>query len=374
MQQCAPPTFTSEKMERQVSLADNIKGQSISGGNNTRNKRQEDSVGDCDQDDEINEEDEAESSRTHKRRKVSRRELQDNVPHSLSNTTKFVVHTVRKDLQQSTGSTINSTSINQMRSKKLPTRKHPKQSTQIDEIARNINEVNLRVAIPQSTHPNRTGIINFFDKGRLRETIAVTMEKIDRKGDSDAVDEITISVDPLGLEDLFTEEIDTNQDIGVIPISVKGKEPHYLNKTNKKLRSYGRAQNNHTNLKSKVAPFSRTDAASDETPVVESGFHINESNTEQVGVESQKTLSPLTPLSSSEFLQGTGSAETFPEVEVPLSPSAPDDSETITSDDGTQYCISESEDEIDKGVEVGLLKTFAQSVWGMFSAPSSDET
>jgi hypothetical protein len=376
MQQCAPPTFASEQVERHISPADKITVQSMSGATN-KNKQQSDILRPRDQDDEVYEDNRTELSRSYERRKVSKRAFQESTPHSLSTTTEYAAHAVCKEYQPSTmpqeRPIASSSTVNERRLKKQPTRKHPKESTQIDDTARYMDEINLRVDIPQSIHPNSTEIIKVSDKMGVRKTIAVTMEKSDRKGDSDAVDEITISVDPLGLENLFTEEVDTNQDIGVIPIIEKEKVPYYLKKINAKLKSYGGAQNYHNNLKSKAASFSRTDA-SDETPIVESCFHANESTTENVEVEYQKTLSPLTPLSGSDFLQGTGSAETVPEVEEPLSTSAPCDSEIATTDDGTQYCISEPEEEIDQAVQGGLLNTFAQSVWGMFSAPSSDET
>jgi hypothetical protein len=366
MQQCAPPTFASEQVERHVSPADKITVQPVSGSFN-KNKRQRDFLGPRDLDGEVYEDNDngTQLSRTYERRNVSKRAFQESTPHSLATATEYAVEYQPSTMPQESLIASSST-VNEKRLKKQPTRKHPKESAQIDDTARNTEDVNLRVDIPQSIHPNNTGIINV-------KTIAVTMEKSDRKGDSGAVDDITTSVDPLGLEELFTKEVDTNHDIVDIPIRVKEKVPHYLKKINPKLRSYGRAQNNHKNLKSNAPSFSRTDA-SDETPIVESGVHANESSTENIGLESQKTLSPLTSLSVSDFLQGTSSAETVPEVEKPLSPSAPCDSETITSDDSTQYCISESEEEIDQEVQGGLLKTFAESIWGMFSAPSSDET
>lgn len=378
MQQSARPTFTSEQeqIERHISPTNKIAVQSVSGAIKNDNKRQNESIGECDQDEEVYEDNGTESSRTQEKRKVSRRELDERTPQSLSNTTQYAAHTVDKEFQPSTMHQERpiriSATMNEKRLKNHAMRKHPKESTQIASAGRNMDQIYLRVDIPQSIRPNSTGVINVSDEMGVRKTIAVTMEKSDQKGDSNAADEITISVDPLGLEGLFTEEIERNQDNGIIHARVKEKVPHYLNKVNPKLKSYGRAQNNRTNPKPKAASYLRP-GASDETPVVESGFNANESSADQVGVESQKALSPLTPLSCS-GLNDTSIAESNPVVEEPLSPPAPSDSETMTSDDGTQYYISESDCEIDQAVQGGLLNTFAQSVWGMFSAPSTDET
>lgn len=374
MQQSSRPTFASEQeqIEGHVSPTDKITMHSVS-ATNKKNKRQNESIGERYQD-EVYEDNGTESSRTHEE-KVSRRRLDERTPQSLSETTQYAAHTVDEELQPSTmrqeRPIRSSATINEKRLKNHAMRKHPKESTQIAGTGRSMDEINLRIHIPQSIHPSSTGIINVSDEMGARKTIAVTMEKSGQKGDSNAADEITISVDPLGLEGFFTEEIERNQDNGIIPARVKAKVPHYLKKVNPELKSYGRAQNR-TNPKPKAASYLRSDA-SDETPIVESGFNANEPSADQVGVESQKALSPLTPLSCS-GLKDTSIAESNPIVEEPLSPSAPSDSETMTSDDGTQYYVSESDCEIGQAVQGGLLNTFAQSVWGMFSAPSSDET
>lgn len=377
MQNCTTPlSFARGQKEKTISNVN-----SISGAIGKKDKRQDVDPEDCDENDEAFEDQDDESPtqfRTSKRRKCSVRAHQS-IPHSQS---RIMDHAAKKlciQFQPSrkgnerftkTSSSMNEKGLVSHLSKKLPN-----DATYVQDSAQKTSHVNLNVAIPQSNHPNGTGISNISSKLRVKETTAVTMEKSDRNDDNDVADDVTLSIEPLGLDDLFVEEVDayeSNRDVRDILIRQQIKGSRFVDKTIAKhdSRNCGGVKSSNADPKSKIDQSSSNDL-SDETPMIEPDFCANVRSVERDGVEYQNILSPLTPLSDSSILP-TDSIHSIPQVEVPISPIAVDGSDTVTSDGGTQYYISESEseEETDRG---GLLKTFAQSIWGIFSVASSDE-